>query len=202
MLLKKELINIQYGGIVMKKFSLITCSLLVANSLGYTADNSLPPAESIMVTPSKVDPKQYSEEARALVIGCMDFRLPDETAQFLQRRGLLDQYDYISWPGATLAISNDENSEMTQQMLKAIGLSNKLHHTKRIILIDHRDCGAYKLKFGPEHAQEKGKETEIHKDHMMKVKKLLDEKFPDLEKEFLLLGLDGKVETIIPVEKK
>jgi carbonic anhydrase len=72
----------------------------------------------------------------------------------------------------------------------------KLHNIRRVIVMDHRDCGAYKVILGPEHAQNPQQEKQVHAAQLGKLKGMIAEKYPKLEVETLLMGLDGKVEVI------
>ena len=72
-------------------------------------------------------------QLNATVVRCMDGRLHDLVANLLKKIGV-DSYDLISIAGAT-----KEDTLVVNQ----IQLSVRLHHTKRIILINHEDCGAY-----------------------------------------------------------
>jgi len=73
-------------------------------------------------------------------------------------------------------------------------LALELHHIKKIVVIDHEDCGAYKLIYP---CIEKCKcEKILHikniKKFIYKMKKL----YPDLEYAGYLLHLDGHVEKV------
>ena len=41
------------------------------------------------------------------------------------------------------------------------GFSTGRHGIKKVMVIDHRDCGAYKITFGPEHAKDPGVEMPV-----------------------------------------
>jgi hypothetical protein len=62
--------------------------------------------------------------------------------------------------------------------------------------MDHRDCGAYKVILGAEHAKEPRVEKETHAAQLKKLKTRIMEKYPKLKIETLLMALDGKVEVI------
>lgn len=75
----------------------------------------------------------------ALVITCNDFRFTTATQVFVNERlGLKGNYDYLSIPGS---IRNLLDSNTRDTVLKNFGISVRLHHVKRLIIIGHQDCG-------------------------------------------------------------
>ena len=74
----------------------------------------------------------------ALVITCNDFRFTNATQAFVNERlGLKGNYDYLSIPGS---IRNLLDSKTKDIVLKNFGISVRLHHVKRLIIIGHQDC--------------------------------------------------------------
>jgi hypothetical protein len=71
-----------------------------------------------------------------------------------------------------------------------------LHHIPKVIALDHRDCGAYKVIVGPEHLKDAATETAAHAQQLRGLKQQIHKRHPKLEVETLLMGLDGKVEAI------
>lgn len=139
----------------------------------------------------------HLHEASTLVISCVDFRLRDETADLLNRvLKLEDQYDEIALPGASLAFVEKTKAHWGQTIEDCIQILKDLHHIKKIIFIDHLECGAYKLLKGKEavstHEKEKAAHLKAFKDTRKKMKKL----FPDLQVYTFLMGLDGNVENV------
>ena len=73
-------------------------------------------------------------------------------------------------------------------------LSPKLHHIKKLIVINHRDCGAAKIINGKK-IFSNDIETNIHRDSLQKIKKLFKKKYPRLSIELNIISLNKKVET-------
>ena len=74
----------------------------------------------------------------ALVITCTDFRFTTATQEFINNRlGLKGNYDYISIPGS---IRNLLDSKTRDLVLNTFGVSFRLHHVKRVIILGHQDC--------------------------------------------------------------
>jgi len=62
--------------------------------------------------------------------------------------------------------------------------------------MDHRDCGAYKVILGKDLAADPKEELAVHATQMHSLKADIGKKYPNLEVEMLLMGLDGKVQTV------
>ncbi|HHT9136833.1 MAG: hypothetical protein Q6358_03140 [Candidatus Brocadiales bacterium] len=74
----------------------------------------------------------------ALVITCTDFRFTTATQEFINDRlGLKGKYDYISIPGS---IRNLMDSKTRDLVLNTFGVSFRLHHVKRVVILAHQDC--------------------------------------------------------------
>lgn len=172
--------------------------IILVASLGSPlyAENTPPPAESIVVPSSVKDPKQYGHSAPYLVVSCMDFRLRDELEKFMELRVGPDKYDEIVLPGASLGVFNEKYPEWSKTFEDIVRLSLKLHKITTIIFIDHRDCGAYKMLKGEHCCDDKATETHVHAVQFEAVRKLIKKEFPSLKVETLMMGLDGQVETI------
>ncbi len=69
----------------------------------------------------------------------------------------------------------------------------QLHNIKKVIVINHRDCGGAVAAYGQEKFANKEAETETHKSALIEFKKQLKIKHPELEAELYLMDLDGSV---------
>ena len=70
----------------------------------------------------------------AVVVHCIDFRLQHYLNEWLAKRFGIKNYDRISWAGGVWDFSTVQNQIKT---------SHRLHNVKKVILINHEDCGAY-----------------------------------------------------------
>ena len=137
-------------------------------------------------------------KASTLLISCVDFRLRDETALLMnQELHLLDDYDEISLPGASLAFVEEAYPHWGQTTQDIITFVQQTHHIKRVIFLDHRECGAYKiLKGNDHHLETPEQEAAAHHEVFRQVRAKMKLKFPELEVYTLLMGVDGVVENI------
>jgi carbonic anhydrase len=139
-----------------------------------------------------------SHQTEALVLNCMDYRLIAPVADYLDGRGLRGKYDQIVLAGGAIGVMADENSAWAETFWQHVKLARDLHGIRKIIVIDHRDCGACKAFVGKECADERSGETVIHQIWMEALADEIKTREPDLEVELLLMDLDGSVEVIRP----
>jgi hypothetical protein len=132
----------------------------------------------------------------ALVLNCMDFRLANETTFFMNEHGLNNKYDQVILAGATLAVATEKYPAWAETFWDHLELAKKLHGIKRVIAVNHRDCGAFKLAFGKDFGKMPDEETEAHTQVMVEFKQRVVKRHPDLEVELLLMYLDGHVQLI------
>ena len=108
---------------------------------------------------------------QALVITCIDFRFVTKVRDILVSRGLKDNYDLITVPGASLGINKID---------EVIATSVRLHEPGEIYIFDHEDCGAY--------GENNAKET--HLENLKKAKEDLLTNYPDKKVRIFLTGFD------------
>ncbi len=132
----------------------------------------------------------------ALLLSCMDYRLVDYTLHYMVGRGLRDKYDHVVLAGASLGAITDKYPEWNKTFWDHLGLAIKLHSIHKVMVLDHRDCGAYKLILGEECCNNRERETKAHRTQLQSLGKSISKKYSDLEVELLLMDLNGVVEKI------
>ena|SRR5438477_7161514 len=135
-------------------------------------------------------------KADALLLCCMDYRLIDETERYMSGRGLRDKYDQVILAGASLGALTDKYPAWNETFWEHLDVAINLHGIHKVIVIDHRDCGAYKVILGEDFAKDPAKETKIHASKLHELKKQINDKQPKLEVELLLMDLGGKVKVV------
>lgn len=132
----------------------------------------------------------------ALLLSCMDFRLMDDVERYMSGRGMTDKYDHIVLAGAALGATTKKFPAWNKTFWQHLDIAIKLHDIHKVIVMDHRDCGAYKVVLGEDFAQDPAKETAVHTKQLIALRKAILKQHPKLEVELLLMALDGSVETI------
>jgi len=107
-----------------------------------------------------------------LLLGCMDYRYPRRTVDAMHRIGPNIPYDQFILAGASLgACVPAWQAVLVQHVQAALKLKHQIEH---IVILDHRDCGAYQnpQKIGvPETILKKG----LPKDVLPSVEKAVHE---------------------------
>ena len=73
-----------------------------------------------------------------------------------------------------------------------LSTSIKLHQIEKLIVINHKDCGAAKIVNGKK-AFNITNEQKIHKESFSKLKKEIKKRFPKLKVELSLMSLKSKI---------
>ena len=133
----------------------------------------------------------------SLTITCIDYRLVDDAVRFFDGKHMTNDYDQVSLAGASLAAVSDKFPSSNAAFWDHIGIAKTLHHIQKVIVVDHRDCGAFKVAFGKDYKADPAGETQQHKTVMEQVKAKLAKTHPDLASEFYIMGLDGKAERVV-----
>jgi hypothetical protein len=133
----------------------------------------------------------------ALLLSCMDYRLIDETERYMSKTlKLRNKYDHVILAGAALGALTDKFPAWSKTFWEHLDVAIELHKVQRVIVMDHRDCGAYQVVLGENLAANPDKETEVHAEKQRELRKQITAKHPKLGVDLLLMALDGKVQKI------
>lgn len=130
------------------------------------------------------DFKEQSHHCETLLISCMDFRFHHYLAEKLPELMGCNHfhYDYRGTLGGSKAFFGSVGRIAA---FRAIKLAIHKHHVKRIILVDHADCGAYG---GSAKFRDKAAEEKFHTNQLLKAREIIRRKFPNLK--FILVYQD------------
>ncbi|MDP3973886.1 MAG: hypothetical protein Q8P92_03555 [Candidatus Daviesbacteria bacterium] len=121
--------------------------------------------------------------AEGLVVTCIDFRLQEAINRWIAQNFQPKAYDRVALAGGVKSLDT---------VLGQIDIAVRLHNIKKVVLINHDDCGAYGQENFPDTQTEHLRHTEDLRNAKAKIK----EKHPDLEVETFYLHLDGFFEPI------
>jgi carbonic anhydrase len=133
----------------------------------------------------------------ALAITCIDYRLVDDAVHFFDERHLTKDYDQVSLAGASLAAMSPKFRSSNAAFWDHVAIAQQLHAIRKVIVVDHRDCGAFKVAYGKDFKGEGAAEAGQHKAVMQQVQAKMQKLHPDLASEFWLMGLDGNAERLV-----
>lgn len=135
--------------------------------------------------------KQLKLQCDVLMLSCIDYRFPHLICDYLDARGLIGNYDIFTLPGASLGACCPEYPHWNKAFEEIIELAIGLHSIKKVIILNHEECGAFqKLRGVPD---KKSDEIVMHKEQVAITQAWLEKKFPQLDYEFLYINLLGDV---------
>src|SRR5262245_41481459 len=84
----------------------------------------------------------------AMVLSCIDPRLPELTLNYMKSRGMLGKYSQFVIAGAAIGVVAPAFKDWHQAFWDNLAASMQLHQIPKVIALDHRDCGAAKIAYG------------------------------------------------------
>ena len=128
-----------------------------------------------------------------MVLSCIDPRFQPIVYNYLKKKKLIGKYSSFTIAGASLGVTAAKFKKWHKTFWDNIETSIKLHKIKKLIVINHRDCGAAKI-INRKKIFSNDIETNIHRDSLQKIKKLFKKKYPRLSIELNIISLNKKVE--------
>ena len=129
---------------------------------------------------------------KAMVLSCIDPRFQHLVHSFLKKKKLTGKYSAFTIAGAAVGVTHNKFKKWHNTFYDNLTTSIQLHKIEKLIVINHKDCGAAKIvnekkEFNPEN------EKNIHQNSFSKLKKEIKKRFPKLKVELNLIDLDSKV---------
>ena len=118
-----------------------------------------------------------NHNAESAVITCIDFRLQEYINHWISQNFPPKTFDRVALAGGV------KNLEAIREQIE---IAHRLHHIKKVVLINHEDCGAYGESGTPEK----------HAEDLKIAKEKIQSQFPDLSVETYYLKLDGAFEPV------
>lgn len=132
----------------------------------------------------------------AVVLSCMDYRLLDDLATWLDKRGYRNNYDHLVLAGASLGALVKQQPAWGKTFWSHLQVAIDLHSVRKAIIVDHRDCGAYNVFVGKDHDKTRAAETAIHAKYLRQLRGEIAKRQPRLGVELYLMDLNGTTERI------
>ena len=129
---------------------------------------------------------------KAMVLSCMDPRFQHLVHSYLKKQKLFGKYSAFTIAGAAVGVTHNKFKKWHKTFYDNLSTSIKLHQIEKLIVINHKDCGAAKIVNGKK-AFNITNEQKIHKESFSKLKKEIKKKFPKLKVELNLMSLKGKI---------
>jgi len=170
-------------------FTLVLCLIIFAGCAMNKSNlpDLLVDNQQIITT---VNDATLRSDCDTLFITCIDYRFAAANQDFVNETlKLKDNYDHISIPGSICNLVNPETQDL---VFSKFASSVNLHLINRVVVISHKDCGAYggSVSFGSELC-----EYETICNDLKKARALLIEKYPPLEVTLFLESLQQDGDT-------
>ena len=132
----------------------------------------------------------------AMVLGCIDPRLQEPVRKYTAKQHLTGKYSQFVIAGASIGVVAEPFKDWHKAFWDNLATSIQLHNIKKVIAINHRDCGAAKIAYGEAAVANPTIETETHRKALAEFRKQVNEKQPKLGVETGLMAIAGTIEMI------
>jgi len=129
----------------------------------------------------------------AMILACIDPRFQEPVHAYAQKNGLIGKYSQFVFAGAAIGVVAPKFADWHKTFWDNLATSVELHHIKKVIVIDHRDCGAAKIAYGEASIATPDKENETHRVALAEFRKQAGQHQPKLAVETGLMALDGSM---------
>ena len=129
----------------------------------------------------------------AMVLSCMDPRFQPIVYNYLKKRKLNGKYSAFTIAGSAIGVTVSKFKKWHKSFWDNIDISIKLHKIKKLIVINHYDCGAAKIINGKKIFNYVN-ELKVHRKSFILIKRKFKKKYPSLSIETILISLNKKVQ--------
>ena len=129
-----------------------------------------------------------SKKYEAMVLSCMDPRFQKPVHKYLDKKKLTRKFSAFTIAGGSIGVTNEKFKKWHSTFWENLETSINLHKINKLIVINHKDCGAAKIVNGKKKFNS-SIENKIHKTSFAKLKRKLKKKFPKIKVYFKVLSL-------------
>ena len=126
-----------------------------------------------------------------MVLSCMDPRFQPIVNNYLKKRKLNGKYSAFTIAGSAIGVTASKFRKWHNTFWENINISIRLHKIKKLIVINHYDCGAAKIINGKKIFNYVN-ESKIHRKSFIMIKRKFKKKYPSLSIETILISLNKK----------
>ena len=128
----------------------------------------------------------------AMVLSCMDPRFQPKVYKYLKNKKLSGKYSSFTIAGAAIGVTAKKFKKWHSTFWENLETSINLHKIGKLIVVNHKDCGAAKIVNGNKKFNS-SIENKIHKDSFIKLKKNLKKRFPKIKVSFKVMTLKNAI---------
>lgn len=131
-----------------------------------------------------------------LVLTCADDAEADGALRYLDATDLAGKYDRLALAGGSAGALGTMGADESDEFWKRVGAARRTQGIYRIVVMDHRGCGAYRKIFGDAALATPELETALHIQQSILLTNAINQKFPDFDTEMLLIDPTGHVDVL------
>ncbi len=132
----------------------------------------------------------------AMLLSCIDPRTQEPVRAYMEKQGLLGKYSQFTIAGAAIGVVAPKFTAWHQAFWDNLAATVQLHKIKKVIVVDHRDCGACRIAYGDASTATPDVETKTHRKVFAQFRRQLAKRQPKLGVETGLIALDGSMEML------
>lgn len=132
----------------------------------------------------------------SMLLTCIDPRFVTTVNGWMDTQHLKGQYSQFAIAGASIGVVAPAFAGWAPAFWDNLGASMQLHKIKRVMVVNHRDCGAAKIAYGADAVASRDAETALHRKVFAEFKAQLAQKQPSMGIAGGLIGLDGTLESL------
>ena len=129
----------------------------------------------------------------AMILACIDPRFQEPVHAYAQKNGLIGKYSQFIFAGAAIGVVAPKFADWHKTFWDNLAATIELHSIKKVIAINHRDCGAAKIAYGDASIATPEKENETHRAALAEFRKQVGQRQPKLAVQTGLMALDGSM---------
>ena len=130
----------------------------------------------------------------AMVLSCIDPRLQEPVRKYTASRNLTGKFSQFTFAGAAVGVVAAAFKDWQKTFWDNLAATIQLHNIKRVIAINHRDCGAAKIAYGADAVANEATETMTHRRTLAMFRKEVSERQPKLIIDTGLMSLNGRID--------
>ncbi len=125
---------------------------------------------------------------KAMVLSCMDPRFQPKVFNYVKKKKLIGNYSSFTIAGAAIGVTASKFKKWHLTFWQNLETSIKLHKIKKLIVLNHQDCGAAKIINGKKKFN-LNIEKKIHEQSFRLIRQKINKKFPKIKIETKVLSL-------------
>ena len=125
---------------------------------------------------------------QAMVLTCIDPRCQPKINSIMKNKKLIGKYSLFSIAGSTLGITSKNFKNWEKVFWKNFSISSQIHGIKKLIAINHYDCGVAKI-LNKKKLFNKKIEKKIHDKSFKLLKKSFSKKYPKFKLEMKIVSV-------------